>query len=119
MAIKLKAKDSWNEISLATFLELKEVDEAHIDDLQKDIAKLSILAGVSKNYFDPFPASEIKKFSNVLYFLETEPKAAVKEFYTIGGKKYKFISLIKDLTAGQFIDVMNIAKDNAKFQERL
>ncbi|HEY4876895.1 MAG TPA: hypothetical protein VIH86_15050 [Puia sp.] len=119
MVIKLKLKDTWNEISLATFLELAQVDEAPTNDLEKDIAKLSILAEVERNYFDSYPASEIKKFSHVLDFLETEPTAEVKPFYFIGDKKYKFISQIKDLTAGQFVDVMNIAKDKTNFNEKL
>ena len=40
MEIKLALKDNWGEVSLATFLELKEIDESSVNDLEKDIQKL-------------------------------------------------------------------------------
>jgi hypothetical protein len=117
--IKLKVKNSWDEISLSEFLKLKDIEDSEINDLEKDIQKLSILAGVHKNYFNSYPASEIKKFSHALDFLEKEPTADLKDHYIINGIQYKFISQIKDLSAGQFIDIINLTKDRTHINENL
>ena len=54
-----------------------------------------------------------------LDFLETEPKADIQDYYTIGGIKYKLIKEVKDITVDRFNDLSSYIKDKNLLMDNL
>jgi hypothetical protein len=51
--------------------------------------------------------------------LKTEIAGDLQDYYTIAGKKYKLVRNLDNLTAGQFIDLMNYTKDPSLIMDNL
>lgn len=69
---------------------------------------LSILSTVSRKpvaYFNEFRVPEIQELFERLDFLKHPSDTPLREFYQIGGKRYKFVGNLTELTTGQFIDL--------------
>lgn len=121
--MELKYKN-WNEISVNTFNELKNIDynkeDGVLGELETNIELLSILCDVDENAISNLSTTEFQYLISQIEFLKTMPKVKVQDKYVINGKKYKVFLTLKDMTISQYIDFQTYYKDfNDKFAECL
>jgi len=107
----LKIKDSWEQITISDFMQMEEINSSAKNSLEKMIHTLAVLSGVQDSYFNQFLVPELTELFKKLDFLKTPPEFPLKEYYNIGGKEYKLINQISELTTGQFIDLDHFTKD--------
>lgn len=115
---------NWNEISVNTFNELKNIDynkeDGVLGELEANIEILSILCDVDENDISNLSTTEFQYLISQIEFLKTMPKVKVQDKYVINGKKYKVFLTLKDMTISQYIDFQTYYKDfNNKFAECL
>lgn len=108
----LKIKDSWDQITISDFMMIQDITtNAKHNALEKMLKTLGVLAGVSDEFFNKFLIPDLTEFAKKADFLKTLPETPLKQYYTIGGKRYKLIGKFSDLTTGQFIDLNHFSKD--------
>lgn len=106
---------SWNDITIADFFILKNIeDNKALSLIQKRIKTLSALSGIPEVQVEKLRGEIISSyFEKELSFLNTEVNHDdLKEYYVINGKKYRLIKQIDQLTGGQFIDLQEYTKDS-------
>ncbi|MEJ0081566.1 MAG: hypothetical protein WDM78_11625 [Puia sp.] len=92
----VKYRNSWNELTLNDFFELKGIDSSpnYEDLIDKDIKLLSKLSGVDEDTLaNENTVIQIKKTLSHLPFLHTEPIGNWQEYYKVGKKLYHLIPL--------------------------
>ncbi len=105
-------KNSWEEVTIAEFFTIQDIISAkNVNDLEKKIKVLSVLAGVEDSAFDNISMPEIHLMFQNLEFLEAEPVGEIQDYYFIGGIRYKLIKQVNHITAGQFIDLSAYTKE--------
>lgn len=116
----LQIKNSWDEVTIAEFCEIQDImNSLNYNELEKKIKVLAVLAGVKDDEFDSYLMTEIHEMFKNLEFLQYEPTADVRDYYVIGGKRYKLIKNVNELTAGQFIDLSNYTKDKSMIADNM
>lgn len=115
---------NWNEISVNTFNELKNIDynkeDGVLGELEANVELLSILCDVEDEDISNLSTTEFHNLLMQTEFLKTMPKVKVQDKYVINGKKYKVFLTLKDMTISQYIDFQTYYKDfNNKFAECL
>ena len=121
--MELKYKN-WNEISINTFNELKNIDynkeEGILGELEANVELLSILCDVEDEVISNLSTTEFHNLLMQTEFLKEMPKVKVQDKYVINGKKYKLFLTLRDMTISQYIDFQTYYKDyNNKFAECL
>jgi len=117
----LDLKDSWNEITLSQYADIKGIlSSPNYDEFEKELRVLALLAGKDDfTIFDIWTRIEAHKLFAAQEFLYQAPEAEVKPYYEIGGSTYKLINYFDDLECWQFIDLCNILKDATAAENRL
>ena len=95
------------KVTVKQFQEIAKVNDSKLDQLDKQIKIYSIVTGKSEDYILNLPLDKIKKLAQECQVIN---KGKAKYLY-IGGTLYKFVGLAETLTAGQYIDLKNFAKD--------
>jgi hypothetical protein len=117
---ELKIKDSWDRVTISDFMMIEEINQdANLNSLEKMIKILSVLSGVNDSFFNKFLVTDLTQLFEKVDFLKTPPNAQLKDFYVIGGKKYKFIKRYADLSTGQHIDLDHFTKDRTGIIDNL
>lgn len=112
-----KLKSSWQEVSISEYFQYLEILKSSVlTEFNKKIMILALFSGVEDDYFDDLMPKDIEHYYKNLEFLFTTPSADLKDTYVIGNRSYKLIKEVKNLTAGQFIDLDNA---NSKAETRL
>jgi hypothetical protein len=117
----IKLKNSWNEITLKEYNEIKYIlgSENH-DEFTKELKVLALLAGSNdETMFDTWLRSEAHQLFQAQEFIYEEPVAEIQPYYTVEGIKYKLITEFDALECWQFIDLSNILKDPKHSDQRL
>lgn len=116
----LKVKQSWNEVTIKDFFHITSIlKDDVLNDLEKKIAVLAVLAGIDETELDSYPISEVHKMFREVEFIYEQPKGEVKDYYFIGGKRYKLVKEVNRLTAAQFVDLSAYSKTSEDIIENL
>lgn len=108
---------SYADISLgqyqrvAKLLREKRIIESNEDKIDFDCELLSILTGVDEGVFYAIPYSEYVKLIGKLDFLNEIPKAKMVHTLSINNKPYTVLNSVKDISAGDFIDLQEYQKN--------
>jgi hypothetical protein len=110
--IEITLKTSWETVSIKDYMAYTMIlEDKNTSEFEKTLDILGLMCGMSRENLMPMPARDIMPLFSKLTFLSEKPKSDVKEFYDIGGIKYKLISDVRQMTAGQFIDLSHYTKD--------
>jgi hypothetical protein len=117
----LDLKDSWTEITLSQYADIKGIlTSPNYDEFEKELRVLAVLAGKEDfTIFDTWNRIDAHKLFAAQEFLYKEPDTQVKPYYSIGGSTYKLINHFDDLECWQFIDLCNVLKDPKAAENRL
>lgn len=108
---------SYADISLGTYqkvaklLREKRILESNEDKIDFDCELLSILTGIDEAVFYTIPYSEYVRLIGKLSFLTEMPKAKMVHSIKIDGKQYTVLNTVKDISAGDFIDLQEYQKN--------
>ncbi len=108
---------SYADITLGTYqrvaklLREKRIIESNEDKIDFDCELLSILTGVDEGVFYAIPYSEYVKLIGKLSFLTEIPKAKMVHTLSINNKPYTVLNSVKDISAGDFIDLQEYQKN--------
>lgn len=96
---------------VAKLLREKRILESNEDKIDFDCELLSILTGVDEGVFYAIPYSEYVKLIGKLSFLTEIPKAKMVHTLSINNKPYTVLNSVKDISAGDFIDLQEYQKN--------
>lgn len=96
---------------VAKLLREKRIIESNEDKIDFDCELLSILTGVDEGVFYAIPYSEYVKLIGKLDFLNEIPKAKMVHTLSINNKPYTVLNSVKDISAGDFIDLQEYQKN--------
>lgn len=123
--MELKYKN-WKEISINTFKKLQDVisdvpvtDDATLNNINSNIAMLSVLCDVDEDTIASLSTSEFVKLVNDSNFLSDMPKVKITDTYVINGKVYKVFLSLKNMSVAQYIDFQTFYKDYNKYTREL
>lgn len=120
--MELKYKN-WNEISINTFNELKNIDynkeEGILGELEANIELLSILCDVEDEVISNLSTTEFHNLLRQTEFLKEMPKVKVQDTYIINGTKYKVFLSLKQMSVAQYVDFQTYFKDQQKYFREL
>lgn len=119
--MELKYKN-WNDININIFQKLQSLlnntvrtDDELIDTINDNITLLSILCDVDEDEIANLSQSEFSNLIKQTSFLQTMPKAKIKNSYIINGKKYNVYYSIQDMSMSQYIDFQTFCKEKDKY----
>lgn len=123
--MELKYKN-WKEISINRFKKLQDVisdvpvtDDATLNNINSNIAMLSVLCDVDEDTIASLSTSEFVKLVNDSNFLSDMPKVKITDTYVINGKVYKVFLSLKNMSVAQYIDFQTFYKDYDKYTREL
>ena len=96
---------------VAKLLREKRIIDSNEDKIDFDCELLSILTGVDEGVFYAIPYSEYVKLIGKLSFLTEIPKAKMVHTLSINNKPYTVLNSVKDISAGDFIDLQEYQKN--------
>jgi hypothetical protein len=112
----------WKDINIKQYQDLcKEVDEDYADDLERSIGILATLTDKSISYYtDEIPLKKLKEKLMGLAFIKEQPKPQkIHSKIRIGKKRYRFNLNMRNISAGQYIDLTELVKDKEKINDNL
>lgn len=110
--MRINLKTSWEQVTIEDYMKIYSIiGDENINEVEKEIMILAVLAGVNEHQLNKFPLSEIKRLFSMIGFIHELPKGDIQDYYFIGGKRYKLVKNPGDMTAGQFIDINSYTKD--------
>lgn len=110
--MNLQLTTSWAGITIEKYFNYKNaLENPNTTDFEKNLDILAILCDIDRSDLMSLPANQIVPLFDKMEFLTEHPHSATREYYDIGGRKFKFCARVQDLTAGQFIDLSNYTKD--------
>ena len=93
----------WNEITLDLFQKVEELEFE--EEIDRDIAFLSVLTGISSEKILDLPLTEFNKLKGVCAFMHNnEIKEKPKLVIEIDGKKYGYRHNITKMSVAEYID---------------
>lgn len=111
----MKIKDNWKEVTVREFVQLQALKiEDYETPLDYNVAVLSVLSGESEDTILSLMYADLLAYISRLSFMNAEPKGELANSYTINGKKYKTVTSVRDLSAQQYIDLINVLGRNEK-----
>jgi hypothetical protein len=100
-----KIPESWNEISIDKFIKLQNISP-DVDDVEKIIKIVSVLANISEDILNDIPVKEVHKLGDIIqYLMYSMDEKNITFEKTINGKVYRLDKNIQDYSARQFIDL--------------
>lgn len=106
---------TYYELTIDKYLQIKEILETHNgDDLEIQVALLSVLNECGEDELLDLPLSEYQKKVEELSFLSAplEPKPRCPKTITIDKEVYEVVREVKHFTAGEYIDYQNLIKSD-------
>lgn len=116
----MKIANKWEDVTVGMYQRLMLIDKEQ-DVIEQEIQTLAILSGQNPVAFEIMPIDELKRLIERTSFLALLPNGTTKipKQLKFGGKRYTVNLKINDLSGGQYIDLMTLAKDSTKITERL
>lgn len=111
----------WKDITIKQYQDIcKEIDEDYSNDLDRTIGILSALTGMQIVDCENLPISELKKKLKGLDFIKSKPKPMkLKSKVKVGKRRFRFNLNMRTISAGQYIDLTELVKDNKKINDNL
>lgn len=114
--MKIKIKNSWEDITLKEFNQLLKLNvNPDNSDVENLIEILSVISDKSKEELLDMDASFVMSLMKEIDFIDTDIKKGLpKQSYILNGTEYEVNMNIGSLKAGQWIDIVNWTKRNDK-----
>jgi hypothetical protein len=112
--LKIELPKDWNSVTIDQFQKLSKVKQDDVDGLDSMVEMISILSGIERQRLYDISFVDLTRIWNVLGWV-SEPKFSdkiVPEF-TIKDVVYEANLDVKQMTAGQLIDLKHFLKDGA------
>ena len=106
---------TWDEITLGTFLQLKEFERMKdvLEALDYNIKYVSIFSSISVDELYTIPVDELKNLMNLAYLLmNSEIPNYENPTIVIDGVEYGLDKDVKNISFGQFVDCEMLLKDS-------
>lgn len=121
--IKIKIKimiDNYKDLTLGKYYELMELDKEG-DDIDLVVEMISILSDMDESEVLNLPISQFHELVRKLDFIKDKPKLLKKlpNSIIINGNKYNILKDATQMTAGQYIDYKELAKDMDSIEKNL
>lgn len=104
----------WDKITVGQFQQLYDIitGQNFDSELERRAHMLACLDGKPIDYYESLPIQKLKEECSRTDFLSAGdiPKVKPPRDISVGGKQFRVVYDFRDLCAGQFIDVMSIAK---------
>lgn len=117
--MKLNIPENLNEITIKQFFDFKKCAETSNDEFYLRLAMISIFCDVSIE--DLKTNLNVKDFNEITDYLtnvlKSEPMHV--ERFTIAGKEYGFIPNLDNITAGEYIELDELFKDETTYLEQM
>jgi len=119
--MKITIPTSWADVTLAQYKQIVEVPSLEFkDELDNHLRVLSILTGIDDTEFLSIPLNELNKVLMNIKFIYTKPnKLKIKHKVKLGGQRYHVNYMPNQLDAGEYIDLTNYTKEEAKIIENM
>lgn len=109
--MKITIADSWNDITLEQFDQLRAIDTTK-DNEEQVIDMVAICSNLTREQVMQMRYSDFVTVSAKLQFLNTQPVTHVPDTeLEVDGKKFRVTTALHTITAAQFIDYKQIAQD--------
>jgi hypothetical protein len=98
----------WDKLTVGQFISLYDIEiNANLNIIEKQQKMLSIVEGKPESYYDTFKYRDlISEYGEKLSFFDNIPETKPVDFLQVGGKRYKFVHELNEITAGQYIDIL-------------
>lgn len=108
--------DNYRDLPLGVYEQICSVEDTEREDIDKQVAVLSLLSGMPERDILNLPLPEYREMSGKAEFLRTPPEALprVADAYLLGGFKLKPTKDLRKITAAQYIDFQSLAPDGDK-----
>lgn len=104
--------DSWKKVTIAKYLEIRDVIETVKSEDEVKVALLSVLTDIDEDDLLDMPVIRFNHLlQNIGFIFEDIPNTQVATEYVLGGERYEVMLNIKDMTTAQFIDYQNFVSD--------
>lgn len=109
----------WNNITLGQFQQLTDIIQGQNFDheIERSVKLLSCLYELPEDHYTEMQLNDLKAEIAKLDFLFADqlPVTNPPKYIEANGRRYKPLYVFTDVTAGQFIDCMGVAKDREQF----
>jgi hypothetical protein len=103
---------TWNDITVKQFYELQKAGGLYEDELDKRLAIIAAIQGITFDEATDLKISEIAKLTKDYSFLN-EP---IKTKIVTKWRDYEFVIKLSNLKAGQMIDFLEACKEDINFK---
>jgi hypothetical protein len=104
---------TWDNISIEQFAELqatfKDKPDNAVDKLNQKILQVSIITGKDLEEVEKMTLDDLKEIEDLLH---SPLPTKIHKRFTVGGVVYRFMTNPNELTAGEYMSIMEAAKDN-------
>lgn len=102
----------WKDISLGMFSQIQAIIQSESEDLTKKIELYSLLTGKDMNQVREVPLGEfLEAYKKELSFINQDIPQVIPKSWEHGGVNYNICTQVEKLTAGQYIDLKEYAKE--------
>lgn len=113
----MKLPTKWSDVRLFQYIEISDIMAIDMDDIDKHVKIVSILSGEKESTILDLSLSEMKECIKKVSFIYTKPeRGAIKQYIRIGKHKYSINHDLKKITAGEYIDLTSLIKDDKTTQ---
>lgn len=103
----MKIPNSWKDVTIGQFMELRQVSESGFDATNQQIA---ILCGCTQQDIMKMSVETRNKIVNKLSFVDSDPVGKLRLKFFHKGKRWAVTSNVNKMTVGQYIDIGNFVK---------
>lgn len=116
--MKINIPESLNEITIKQFFDFKKCCEENQDEKYLRLAIISIFCDISFEEVKRLSAKDFNEISDHLKLvIETKPTHVEK--FVISGKKFGFIPNLDEISAGEYIDLDELFKNEESYLEQM
>lgn len=118
---KITIKNSWDEITLNEFNEIRNILLSDTPEEFKTVAIVGVLTGRDMFEIEKLPITIFKSLTAHLDFLNhfPEEKLYQKDVYEVNGRKYILQANIPSITTAQYIDYSNYSKETEQDMRKI
>ena len=116
--MKINIPESLNEITIKQFFDFKKCCDTSQDEQYLRLAMVSIFCDISIEDIKKISSKDFIEISNQLQLLLIENPAHVEKFI-INGKTFGFIPNLDNITAGEYVDLDTLFKDDNTYLEQM
>ncbi len=107
---------SWKEVTLEQFQQIEDIELA--ESLDKDVAFLSVLTGMTSVQVRNIPAIEFDSLKVIYDFMRNvAPSNTPKLLFTFEGIEYGFRNDVTKMSTGEYIDCDTLASSENSIQQ--